>query len=367
MAALSIPHQRLAQQRLTQNSFQTPGEVVAWLGAVQAQDYAGAKWALGMRMQAASDGLIEQAFNDGAILRTHVLRPTWHFITPADIRWMLDLTAPRVNAANAYMYRQLELDEALFSRSRAVIAGALQGGQALTRAELEAALAQAGILARGMRLGYIVHRAELDALVCSGPRRGKQFTYVLLDERAPDARRLPADEALAELTLRYYTGHGPATVKDFSWWSGLTAADVRAGLDMVAPDLAHEVIAGQTYYFSAARLPVPDATQETPRQVFLLPTYDEFVVGYSMFASSRTGGQEIKIDQQVLFDSMILIDGKIRGSWRRTFQKGAVVIEIAPFTPLSIVEQASVAAAAQRFGDFLAMPVKILDRSNGKA
>ncbi len=351
MAPTAIALRRLYQQRLSQNPFATPDEVVAWLGAVQAQDYAGAKWALGLRMQHATDDMIEQAFADGTILRTHLLRPTWHFVTPADIRWILELTAPRVNAVNAYMYRQLELDDALFVRSNAVIARALEGGQQLTRAELGLALAEAGIVAEGMRLGYIVHRAELDAVVCSGPRRGKQFTYALLDERAPQARRLQRDEALAELTRRYYTGHGPATVRDFVWWSGLTVADAKAGLEMVASHLAHELIEGQTYWFSASMPPAAEPTEAA----FLLPTYDEFLVGFASFGESRQGGRDA--GKKVVFDSTLVIGGQVVGSWRRTFKKGAVVVEVAPFAPLSAAEGESVTAAARRYGAFLGMPV----------
>jgi hypothetical protein len=332
LAATAIALQRLYQQRLSQNPFATPGEIVAWLGAVQAQDYLGAKWALGLRMRNATDDVIERAFSDGTILRTHVMRPTWHFVTPADIRWILELTAPRVNAVNAHMYRQLELDDALFLRSNAVIAKALQGSRQL-------------------------NRAELDAVVCSGPRRGKQFTYALLDERAPQARILKRDEALAELTRRYYTGHGPATVRDFAWWSGLTVADAKAGLEMVASDLTHEVIDGQTYWFSASMPPVAQPCQAA----FLLPTYDEFVIGFSSFDKSRTGGQDV--GGNAVFDSMIVIGGQIVGSWRRTFKKGAVVIELAPFAPLTAAEGEAVAIAAERYGKFVGMPV-VLSYSN---
>jgi hypothetical protein len=353
LAAPEIIRQRLAQQRLSQDPFQTPGEVVAWLSAVQAQDYLGAQWALGMRMKDATSDRIEQAFTGGTILRTHVMRPTWHFVTPADIRWLLELTAPRVNGVNGYMYRQLELDDVLFNRSNAVIANALQGGRTLTRAELGAALTEAGIAAEGMRLGYILHRAELDAVVCSGPRRGKQFTYALLDERAPHARSLPRDEALAELTRRYFTGHGPATARDFAWWSGLTVADAKAGLELVASELGHMEIDSRTYYFSAS---MPVATERS-QAAFLLPTYDEIVVGYSMFGKSRTGGQDT--NRKIIFDAMVMISGRIAGSWRRTFKKASVIIEIAPFEPLTAAQDAAVAAAAQRYGDFVGMPVQI--------
>ena len=353
----NIVVQRLHNQQLEQTSLHTPGEVVAWLGAVQAQEYGPAKWALGLRLPpGVTDADVEQAFTGGLILRTHVMRPTWHFVTPADIRWLLDLTAPRVNQANAYMYRKLELDDALFRRSNAAIARALQGGQQLTRTELGAMLAEIGVVAEGMRLGYIVHRAELDAIVCSGARRGKQFTYALLDERAPQARTLARDEALAELTGRYFTSHGPATAEDFAWWSGLTRADVKAGLEMVASQLVHEMIDGKTYWFSTSTPP----PRETSHQAFLLPTYDEFVIGYTdrsaMFDAAHT--HQLRPRDNIVFDSMIVIDGRVVGSWRRTFKKGAVVVELAPFAPLTAAEGEAVTVAAQRYGEFVGMPVK---------
>ncbi|MFO7167130.1 MAG: winged helix DNA-binding domain-containing protein [Chloroflexota bacterium] len=347
----SLVLQRLAQQGLTQRPFHSPQEVVAWLGAVQAQEYEDAKWALGIRMRHATDDQIERALADGTILRTHVMRPTWHYVTPADIRWLLELTAPRVNAANASMYRQLELDEALFERSNAVIAEALRGGRTCTRAELGAALERAGIVARGVRLAHIVQRAELDAVVCSGPRRGKQITYALLEERAPHARRLPREEALAELTRRYYTGHGPATVHDFAWWSGLTMADARAGLALVASELDHTTIDGQTYYFPASMPPAPET-----ESAFLLPPYDELVIAFSPHGGSRAAGQVIP--QNVIFDSLVIVGDRFVGSWRRTFARGTTVITVAPFAPLTPAQEAAIAAAVEQYGEFIGTPVQ---------
>ena len=347
-----IALRRLAQQRLSWN-LEAPAEVVAWLGAVQAQDYAGANWALAQRMHDPDEAAIEQAFNAGAILRTHILRPTWHFVAPTDIRWIQALTAPRVNAVNAYMYRQQELDEALFGRSNEIIARALEGGRFLTRAELIAALAEAGIEAARARAAYLIHRAELDALVCSGPRRGKQFTYALVEDRAPQARVLPRDEALAELTRRYYTGHGPATIQDFAWWSGLTIADVKAGLAMLGNRLDHELVAGQTYWYA------PDLPAVCPAEppAFLLPTYDEFIIGFSSFNQSRTGGKVLSAE--ITFDSTIVLDGQIAGRWRRSLLKKALIIELVPFAPLTANETAAVTAAADRLARFLKMPAEL--------
>src|SRR6266568_4047343 len=312
MTHVDIAQQRLYNQLITRQTFEKAGDVVRWLCAVQAQDYAAAKWALGLRMQNSTDEIIEQAFAVGAILRTHVMRPTWHFVSPADIRWLLALTAPRVNAGNASWYRRLELDDALFIRSNAVLAKALQGGKQLTRAELVSVLQRAGIATDDLlRFTYIMIRAELDGIICSGARSGKQFTYALLDERAPQARTLDRDDALAEFARRYFTSRGPATLQDFVWWSGLTVADARTGLEMVTSQLLYEVIDGQTYWFTSSTLPANDLSQT----VYLLPNYDEYIVGYTdrsaVFDASHT--QKLDTRGNVLFQHTIVLNGRIVG------------------------------------------------------
>src|SRR5690348_9775195 len=352
MTPADIGLRRLAQQRLISQRFATPAEVVSWLGAVQSQEYLGAIWSLGMRMGGATDNVIERAFTEGTILRTHVMRPTWHFVAPADIRWLLELTAPRIKATMAYYDRQLGLDDALYARCNEIITRALEGGKHLTRAELGKALAEAGIEVEGQRLAHVILHAELDAVVCSGPRRGKQFTYALLAERAPTAKTLGRDEALAELTRRYFTSHGPATARDFAWWSGLTMADVRAGLKMVGADLIHEEIAGQTYWFPASLSPVVESSEVA----FLLPTYDELLVGYTGFGAALTGGRGN--GERTTFSATIVIGGQVIGNWRRTIVNGAGVVELAPFAPLTASEHEAVLAAASRFGAFLGMSVE---------
>lgn len=360
-----IAHQRLHNQRLAQTTFEAPEDVVSWLGAVQSQDYGGAKWGISQRAIGLSDSVIDQAFADGKILRTHVMRPTWHFVTPADIRWMLELTAPRVNALNAYMYRQLELDETLFQRSNDAISKALQGGKHLTRAELATALEKIGIVASGMRLGYIVHRAELDAVVCSGPRKGKQFTYALLDERAQNARRLERDEALAELVKRYFVSHGPATIHDFAWWSGLTVNDTKVGIEMVKAYLNHEVINEETYWFASS---MQYASSRDEITVYLLPNYDEYTVAYSdrnrgtIYGVPPHKGSDPR--DQFIFSHALVIDGRVAGSWKRTFRKGTAVIDLAPFEPLSKAEKRALAVAARRYSEFLKTPVVLSSNMN---
>lgn len=354
MPLTSIGLRRLSQQRLAQQPFATPEEVVSWMGAVQSQEYLGAIWSLGMRVRDATDDTIERAFAEGRLLRTHVLRPTWHFVAPADIRWMLELTAPRIKSLMTYYDRQLALDGALYARSNDAIARALEGGKHLTRAELGSALAEAGIVAKGQRLGHIVSHAELDAVTCSGPRRGKQFTYALLAERAPQAKSLPREAALAELTRRYFTSHGPATDRDFSWWSGLTLADARSGIEMLGSRLSHEEIDGQSYWFSAEQPPVA----EPAPGAFLLPTYDELLVGYSGFGAALTAGRGN--GEWERFNATIIIGGQVVGNWRRTIAKGVAVVECVLFQPPTAPDREAIFAAAQRYGAFFGVSVEVV-------
>ena len=193
-----------------------PLQVVDRLGVLQGQEFAYAKWSVAQRTKGAGDADIQALFDEGAILRTHLLRPTWHFVTATDVRWILELTAPRVHALNAYMYRQLDIDPKQLAKSNRLLSKHLAGSAHLTRKEIAAILEGSGIEASGLRLGYFLMRAELDGLICSGAMRGKQQTYALLEERAPNAETLGPDAALAELTRRYFTTRGPATIKDYA-------------------------------------------------------------------------------------------------------------------------------------------------------
>jgi hypothetical protein len=353
MPPLDILRQRLSNEHLSRQQFDQPVDMVAWLGAVQAQDYAAAKWALGMRLKGASEASLDQAFNDGAILRTHVMRPTWHFVAPADIRWLLALTAPRVKALLAHYDRQLHIDAALLKRSRTVLGQALQGGQQLTRPELEQALRAAGMEQSGQDLGHIAMHAELEALICSGPRRGKQFTYMLLDERVPPAPTLTRDEALLELTERYFTSHGPAQAQDFVWWSGLTAADVKKGLAMAGDRLARETVEGKDFWFA------PSSPAPMPQTAYLLPNYDEYTIAYkdrSHFYDVAAPKTPVARDN-VPFANMIVWQGRIVGIWKRVLSSKAVVVETKVLQPLAAREQRAVDAAIKRYGEFLGLPV----------
>ncbi len=356
MTTSEIAHQRLHNQHLSSPDFEKPAEVVKWMGAVQAQDYYGAKWALGQRMRNATDDDIEKAFAGGEILRTHVMRPTWHFVTPADIRWLLKLTAPRVNAASSYYYRKLDLDHAVFTRCNKALAKALRSGNYLTRETLRTVIKRAGIANHDpLRFNHMLLRAELDGLICSGPRRGKQFTYALLDERAPQTKALSREEALAELTRRYFTSHGPATFADFSWWSGLTATDVKQGIELASRHLVEEVIEGKIYWRPSS---TPGATQAA-RVACLLPSFDEYLIAYKdRSAAIHPKYRQPSLKDNVVFSSPILLNGQIVGRWNRKIEKNSVKVTVSPFSPLSKTETRAIAQAVHRYGEFLNMTVE---------
>ena len=343
---------------LTTPRLERASDVVRALGAVQAQDYAGAKWALAQRTSGATDNEIERELTEGRIIRTHVLRPTWHFVAPADLRWMLALTAPRVNQALAYYNRKLELTPAVFKKSHSAIGRALRGGKHLTRLELKEVLERAGLRAvTGQRLGHLMAQAELDAVICSGARRGKQFTYALVEERVPPAATLTRDEALHELSRRYFTTRGPATVHDFAWWSGLTIADVRRAIAIAGDALRRTDSEGRTFW-SAADAPAPPKAR---RSVHLLPNYDEYFIGYK--DRSAIGGR-IRSTKPVtggnaLIAHVIAVNGELVGGWKRIPDKGQVVVEADLVVRLTAPEQAGLGAAARRFGEFLGSPAEL--------
>jgi Winged helix DNA-binding domain len=354
--ASPIARARLRSQRLSGSGFTTPQDAVKWLGAVQAQDFEGAKWAVGQRVRDATDEQLEQAFADGSILRTHVLRPTWHLVAPADIRWMLELTAPRIDAAMRSYYRKYSLDEATFKRSNVAIASALRdAGRELTRDELRDALRRDGIETDGVRLAFALLRAELDRVVCSGGRSARRLTYALFDRRVPASRALSREQALGELTRRYFTSHGPATLQDFAWWSGLTVADGRTGLEVVGEKLQRAEVDGKSYWLSE-----PLRRPGLNHFVHLLPPYDEYLVAYRNRAAALHPSYG-KQGMAAQLASTIIVNGQIVGTWRRTLTRNAAVVTLRPFAELRRAEKRAVLSAASRYGTFVGRTVAVED------
>ena len=358
MTHMNIAYQRIHHQRLVGTPFQRPADVVQWLGAVQAQDYAGAGWALGLRSHAVTEAQIEQTFADGALLRTHVLRPTWHFVSPADIRWLLALTAPRVHAANAYMYRKLEIDDDVMQRTNAVLVHALQGGAHRTREDVRTLLEEAGITTTGaLRLGYLLMQAELDGLICSGPRHGKQFTYALLEERVLPTALLDRDQALGELTRRYFTSHGPATERDFVVWSGLTLADAKRGIAQNTSGLEQVVIEDQTYWSAGTVAP----TATTGPIAHVLPNYDEYFIGFKDRSAilERVNASDLDAQSTALAGHIIIVDGQVVGGWSRTLTRQGVAVAFNLVTSLTPAQNDALVVAAQQYAEFLERPLSL--------
>lgn len=352
---LNLTLLRLANQRLSGGRFTKPEDVVSWLGAVQAQEYSDTKWALGLRMRRAVDAHIERAFSEGRILRTHVMRPTWHFVAPEDIRWMLALTGPRVSARMAPYNRRLELDGTIFRRSERAIVRALRGGAQLTRKELKAVLQRAGVQADGtQRLAHVVMQAELDAVICSGPRRGTQFTYTLLDERVPVSRVPSRDDALAELARRYFRSRGPAQLQDFVWWSGLTAADARAGLAIVERELVREVVEGRTYWFTSSSRVVA-----APKSAYLLPLYDEYLIAYKDRRAAVDPSRWNPKWSRDPFSAPIVVNGQVVGRWKRILKGDKTVVTATAFAPLNRRDRSAAADAARAFSAFLGVDLEL--------
>jgi hypothetical protein len=366
-AGNDITRQRLRTQRLVGSGFDTPADVVRWFGAVQAQDYAGALWAIGLRTRGAFKADVERALSERTIVRTWPLRGTLHFVALEDVRWMLTHFAPRVVARAALRFRQLELDARTFARSAALIVKALQGGRSLSRPRLYALLERAGIATHDNRGPHILWRCAHDGLICFGapeapstPLRAGAQTFVLLDEWVAPGRMLTRDEALAELAARYFTSHGPATRKDFGWWSGLSAADVRSAIEQASPRLEDDRIDGEQYWL--ARQPERSATMTRARprpDAVLLPPYDEYTVAYqdrraaldpAHAAAARNG----------IFSPTIVLDGRIVGTWTRRLTRDAVAIGLQPFAPLTGARLRAVTAAADRYRQFIRRPADVV-------
>ncbi len=345
-----IARYRLQNQQITHPSLPTIGRIAAWMGATQAQDYTHAKWALGLRLPGARDIDVEAAIDRGEIIRTHLLRPTWHFVAAEDVRWMLALSAPQIISIMTPTDRLMGLDEAVFARCNAVIAHALKGGQQRTREELLAELEGAGIATNDFRANHIMMRAEQEGIVCNGSRRGKQFTYALLDERVPQGKTFDRPDAIAALAARYFKSHAPATLHDFQWWSGLKMGDARAGLEAIQSTLVQETIGKQTYW-------LPNDFQERSTEspvLHLLPAFDEFLVSYKDRSASLDPSRKVQtITSNGIFKPVVVQNAWVHGTWQRTFKKNKVEVQYELFEETKErVETALIQEAMARFAEF---------------
>jgi hypothetical protein len=338
---------RLDSQNVSTGRFSSPRELAAWMGAIQAQDFAMSKWALGIRLPGSTEKTINDAFNDGSILRTHVLRPTWHIVAGDNIRWMLELTAPGIKASMRSRNRRLELDEALLTKYFDIIAKALGKGHHLTREELTNELARENIRLDDNRAAHILMNAELDCMICSGPLKNGKYTYALLDERCPAKISIDRDEALQRLGAIYFKSHGPATISDFGWWSGLPARDVKKAMELVKADLSGISIDSVTYYYSG-----DIKSYET--DAYLLPAFDEIVISYRDRSAVLSLVHNRKaVSDNGIFRPIIMIDNQVAGVWKRTNKKDLVLIELGFFNSRGRKPVKQLEKAAENFGNFI--------------
>jgi Winged helix DNA-binding domain len=314
-----VLRRRLATQRLYGERLPSATDAVRLLTCVQSQEYAHALWSLGMRTSGLMATDVQAEFDRGAFLRTHILRPTWHFVTAEDIRWILQLTAPRVQRLNQTIYRQEGLDPATLERGAALIVEELRGGEYRTRAELAQALADRGLASRGLRLAYIVMNAELKGLICSGPMRGAQQTYALLDERTPPTAA--AGDAF-ELAYRFFRGHGPASIQDLARWSSLTLSQCREAVDAVKDGLECATVEGVDVWFDSGPPPVPAAPG-----ALLVPLYDEVTLSYPAINFPLANDHPHKPGQDLFIGCVIIAEANV-GLWRRTFKGSKMIMEI---------------------------------------
>ncbi len=360
MTNRAIAHARLRNSRLTGPGFTSAQDVVRWSGAVQAQDVPGALWAVARRMaRETTIADVAAALDDGRIVRTHGPRPTWHFLAPDELRWIEALVGPRVRRANDLVgQRRLGLDRAGFERTIGVIEDALADGHARTRDELRAALVAADVpFVDPNTLGHVLMNAELDALICSGPRRGKQFTYQLVRDRIPPAVPRTPEDSLRELTIRYFTSHGPALAHDMAWWSGLTVTDVRRGIELAGGALEGRTVDGKAYWAAAGAFDPPPIPEPFVR---LLSNYDEYLGSYADYAPIFDPAlPKARNVADVLGVHIVVRDGFVVGGWRRAFGPKGVGVTVMLLIPLNLDETTALEAEAAAFGRFHGLPVEL--------
>jgi Winged helix DNA-binding domain len=352
---LDIARWRLRSQHLVAPHAASARGVVGSLLAVQAENPSQAAWAVAARTRHPKQADLATLLDEGAVLRTHVLRPTWHFVAAEDLGWLLDLTGPRVRRVTGQQLRTAHgLDEFSIDRAVAAVAEALAGRGQLTRAQLADELRERGIQGNGQMLMILLAHAELDGLICSGAAVDGEHTYALMADRVPAPRRLDRAEALAELAGRYFTGHGPGTERDLAYWATLPLTDVRAGLDQVRDRLDSFQHDGRTFWHAPAD--PPTGAQEPVGH--LLQVLDETYRGYQ---DSRwvldVAGIVPRTREPAI--GMALIDAQLVAAMRRTIASDQVRFDLWPYQPLTPAQIDALDQAAQRYGQFLRLNARL--------
>jgi hypothetical protein len=338
MTVAEILKHRLRNQYLVHSQAQSPAHVVSRLLAVQAQDYLGSLWAVGQRMPGSTEKSIEDALANGSIIRTWPMRGTLHYVHADDVRWLVGFLAPRVIPKMRSIYKKAGLDEAVLRKCTRVVTKALQKDPRLTRDELYQQLERSRISTANSRGLHITGYLAINGLICFGPRKGKQQTFVLMDEWVRSPKELMPDEVLPTLAMRYFEGHGPATAQDFAWWSGMTLTEARQAITLSDSRLVSEVIKDERYYI----VDRPEQGAATDKLVesrkrddaHLLPAFDEFTVSYKDRGLVLPRDQQHRRSMDVL-SPVVVVNGIVLGTWSRKLGKQGVEIRVKPFSKLS--------------------------------
>jgi hypothetical protein len=344
-----IARARMRAQRVWGTDCQDPTQALAHLVAVQSQEFRYGLWSLAQRSGDPANSVVQRAFDEGRILRTHILRPTWHFVAPNDLRWLMRLSGRRVNKWNARRYQELGLDAKTLAKSNDVIAKAVEGAP-LTRRALAAILERRKLQPEGQRLVHMMMRAELDMIVTSGPLDGNQHTYAPFDARVHSTRDIGRDQSLGRLAKRYFASRGPATLKDFSWWSGLPMPDVRRATQIAGRALQSFAVDGRTYLFTDEQPSRPPARS----QIDLVQIYDEIGIAYT---ESRDVLETPRASLRMVvnvegYPHVVLRNGRLLGRWRVVRARGDVNVETKVVEKLDAVNNAALERAVQRYRRF---------------
>lgn len=357
MTLTDIANIRLFNQQITQSKFASAKEIVGWMGAIQAQDYAMSKWALGVRLPNATDQLIENAISNAEIIRTHVLRPTWHLVSSDDIYGLLELTAPRLKNASKSRLKELELTDEVLKKCYTIVEKTLFNGNHSTRDELASLFGKAQIATNDNRLSHIMFLAEMEGIVCNGSTKENKQTYALLSERVVKTKNFIKDEVLVQLARSYFSSHCPATLQDFTWWSGLSITEARHALEMVKSEFISETMGSETYWLTNS---FPTFKNETTT-VHLLPAFDEFLISYKdRTASLLMENHKRTVSNNGIFYPIVVINGQVSGLWKRIIKKNSVVVEVKLFEPVSPMLDQMIKEKIDTFGLFLNKEIKII-------
>ncbi len=354
MASADIAALRLCAQGISCPS-STVHEAVSRLLAVQAQDRPSSLWAIGLRSSASKIADVERAVASGSIVRTWLMRGTLHFTAAEDLRWLLHLVAPRLIARSKRRDEQLRLDDLVYEQCREILIRAMDSQGQMTRSDIMVALERKGITTTGQRAYHILRHLALQGVICFGPMIGREPSFVLLDNWVQSSKNITREQALGELAVRYFSGHGPATAQDLVWWSGLTMAEVRKSIEAAGSRLNEETMDGITYFSGPSRSGTNGGSN-----AHLLPAFDEYIIGYKeRSAILDRGHTKDVLSSNGIFYPALIIDGCVQGTWRGRRSKNGITVEVKPFYRLNSLDIDSLEGAASRYGAFLDVPVSI--------